>query len=359
MPAGFGAEGASSPAHHGPDLRVYLPEESMNRPQPTQLDQRLAPAMFWLSLLFLCLTAGALHLIPGLRTGAEAEHVAAATTSPALVPSAEPLDPSVRRICALAGAVCGWGVLLLYPVFLFEAALHGRRGGGWRRHWWQCAFPPARIAARDHGTGAAVWLPRIGWANVDHPLRTRVEHGASIPMLVIALMVLPLLAAEHYLEPQIRSSAWLLFVVKASAGLIWMAFTFEFVLMLSLSERKWRYARQHWLDALIVSLPLIDVLPALRLGRLLRLGRISRLQQLARTLRVFRLRGTAMRLWRAILLLEVIDRVIGGSPEKRLAKLRDQLALKEQEVADLRGEIAVLESRLRDAGAAARDATAA
>jgi voltage-gated potassium channel len=202
-------------------------------------------------------------------------------------------------------------------------------------------------------------LPRIGWANVDHPLRTRVERGASIPMLVIALMVLPLLAAEHYLEPQIRSSAWLLFVVKASAGLIWMAFTFEFVLMLSLSERKLRYARQHWLDALIVSLPLIDFLPALRLGRLLRLGRISRLQQLARTLRVFRLRGTAMRLWRAILLLEVIDRVIGGSPEKRLAKLRDQLALKEQEIADLRGEIALLESRLCDAGAAARDATAA
>jgi voltage-gated potassium channel len=359
VPATSGSEEKLPHAHDGPELRVYRAEESMNRPQPTQLDQRLAPTMFWLSLMFLFLTAGALHLIPGLKAGEAVEHDAAATTSAALVSQAEPLDPSVGRMCALAGAICGWGVLLLYPVFLIEAALHWRREGGVRRHLWQCAFPPSRIVARDHSAGAAVWLPRIGWANVDHQLRSRVERGASIPMLVIALMVLPLLAAEHYLEPQIRSSAWLLFVVKASAGLIWMAFTFEFVLMLSLSERKWRYARQHWLDALIVCLPLVDFLPALRLGRLLRLGRIGRLQQLAKTLRVFRLRGTAMRLWRAILLLKVIDRVIGGSLEKRLIKLRDLLALKEQEVADLRGEIAVLESRLREAGAAARDADAA
>jgi voltage-gated potassium channel len=346
MPSRSGSENAFAHAHDGPELRVYRPEVSMNRPEPTQLDQRLAPAMFWLSLLFLFLTAGALHLIPGLKTGDEQEHDAAATTSAALSSPAEPLDPSVGRMCALAGAVCGWGVLLLYPVFLIEAVLHWRRGGGVRRHFWQCAFPPSRIGTRDHGGGAAVWLPGIGWANVDHQLRSRVERGASIPMLVIALLVLPLLAAEHYLEPQIRSSAWLLFIVKASAGLIWMAFTFEFVLMLSLSEQKWRYARQHWLDALIVSLPLIDFLPALRLGRLLRLGRIGRLQQLAKTLRVFRLRGTAMRLWRAILLLEVIDRVVGGSPERRLAQRREELLAHEAEIARLRAEIEQLESRL-------------
>jgi voltage-gated potassium channel len=357
MPARFAAK-AVPHAHRGQNLRVFRAEATMNRPQPTQLDQRLAPAMFWLSLLFLFLTAGALHLIPGLKTGEE-PHAATATMSVTVIAPSEPLDPSVGRMCALAGAVCGWGVLLLYPVFVIEAVLHWRRGGGIQRHLWQCAFPPARIVARDHGAAGAVWLPRIGWANVDHQLRSRVERGASIPMLVIALMVLPLLAAEHYLEPQIRSSAWLLFVVKASAGLIWMAFTFEFVLMLSLSDRKWRYARQHWLDALIVCLPLIDFLPALRLGRLLRLGRISRLQQLAKTLRVFRLRGTAMRLWRAILLLKVIDRVIGGRPEKRLEKLRDQLNVKEREVADLRGEIALLESRIREAGGPMQDARAA
>lgn len=329
----------------------------MNRPEPTQLDRRLAPAMFWLSVLFLLLMAGALHLMPGLRAEpAVREQTAEAAL---LVTPSLPLDPAVSRMTMLAGAICGWGVLLLYPVFVLEGLLHWRAGGRLKRSLWQCAFPPSRAAARDHAGGSMVWLPRIGWASVDASLRNRVERGASIPMLVIALMVLPLLVAEHYLESQIRSNAWLLFTVKASAGLIWMAFTFEFVLMLSLSERKWRYARTHWLDALIVCLPLVDFLPALRLGRLFRLGRMARLQQLAKTLRVFRLRGTAMRLWRAILLLEVIDRVIGGSTEKRLTKLRDQLAIKEREVAELQGEIARLESSLAESVDEARDASAA
>lgn len=327
----------------------------MTRPEPTPLDQRLAPAMFWLSVLFLLLMAGALHLLPGLGA-AKAEDDGA--TAAMLVTPAVTLDPAVSRMTVLAGAICGWGLLLLYPLFVAEAVAHWRSGGSLRRTLWQCAFPPSRAAARDHAGGDTVWLPGIGWAAVDAKLRSRVERGASVPMLIIALMVLPLLAAEHYLESQIRSNAWLLFTVKASAGLIWMAFTFEFVLMLSLSERKWRYARTHWLDALIVALPLVDFLPALRLGRLFRLGRVARLQQLARTLRVFRLRGTAMRLWRAILLLEVIDRVIGGAPEKRLAKLRDQLEIKQREVADLQDEVARLEAELESV-AAARDASAA
>ena len=329
----------------------------MHRPEPTPLDQRLAPAMFWLSVLFLLLMAGALHLLPGL--GAEQpQDGAEEATAAMLVTPAATLDPAVSRMTVLAGAICGWGLLLLYPLFVAEAAVHWRSGGSLRRTLWQCAFPPSRAAARDHSGGDTVWLPGIGWAAVDAKLRSRVERGASVPMLIIALMVLPLLAAEHYLESQIRSNAWLLFTVKASAGLIWMAFTFEFVLMLSLSERKWRYARTHWLDALIVALPLVDFLPALRLGRLFRLGRVARLQQLARTLRVFRLRGTAMRLWRAILLLEVIDRVIGGAPEKRLAKLRDQLEIKQREVADLQDEVARLEAELKSV-AAAQDASAA
>lgn len=330
----------------------------MNRPEPTTLDQRLAPAMFWLSVLFLFLLAEALHLSPGLRP----EHLeadGAPATAAMLAAPADTLDPAVSRLTVLAGVICGWGLLLLYPLFVVEALVHWRAGGSLRRTLWQCAFPPSRAAARDQTRDGTVWLPGIGWAAVDARLRSQVERGASVPMLIIALMVLPLLAAEHFLGSQIRSNAWLLFTVKASAGLIWMAFTFEFVLMLSLSERKWRYARTHWIDALIVTLPLVDFLPALRLGRLLRLGRITRLQQFARTLRVFRLRGTAMRLWRAVLLLEVIDRVIGGAPEKRLAKLRDQLSVKQREVADLQHEVARLEAELQAAAAASRDASPA
>ena len=85
-------------------------------------------------------------------------------------------------------------------------------------------------------------------------------------------------------------------------------------------------------------LPLVAFLQALRLGRLLRL------QQLTRTARLYRLRGVLLRAWRALLLIDAISRLINGPAEKRLVKLRATLIQKEQELADLRAEIAKLEA---------------
>jgi hypothetical protein len=49
-----------------------------------------------------------------------------------------------------------------------------------------------------------------------------------------------------------------------------------------------------------------------------------------------------------VLLLELLDRVF-RRPEKRLAALRQRLALREHEIAELRREIGELETRLSQA----------
>ena len=53
-----------------------------------------------------------------------------------------------------------------------------------------------------------------------------------------------------------------------------------------------------------------------------------------------------MRAFRAILLLELLDRFIRTDPEKRLMRLQEELAEKEREVDELRGLIASAEAEI-------------
>lgn len=299
----------------------------MQQPAVTRLDQRLAAPMFWLAALFLLLAGVALHL-----------------------PDAESdvtIPESTRAISAHLTRLCGWGLALLYPLFLAEGVWHWRSGGKYlRQHVWESLIPPLRLGGRDHLDGRHVWLPGVGWSRVDERLLRRVERGASLPMLAVALLVLPLLAAEYFLSRQVQQSAGLLLFARGGESLIWTAFAFEFIVLISLAEKKWRFAREHWIDVLIICLPLVAFLRMARLGRLVRLGQLSRVQQALRALRLFRLRVTALRVWRALLLLEVVDRLVRATPERKLARLREEAAARERELRALREEIAELENRI-------------
>jgi voltage-gated potassium channel len=97
------------------------------------------------------------------------------------------------------------------------------------------------------------------------------------------------------------------------------------------------------LDLVIILLPLVSFLRTLRVVRATRVARLAKLQQLSKMSRLYRLRGLAMRGFRAILLLELLNRILGVSPDTRLRKMREQLREKERELDVLRREIAELE----------------
>jgi voltage-gated potassium channel len=125
-------------------------------------------------------------------------------------------------------------------------------------------------------------------------------------------------------------------LLDVSTAVIWVAFTTEFIVMASTAEEKFAYCRQHWLDLAIILLPLISFARALRVARAARLGRLGSMS------RLYRLRGLAMRAFRAVLLLDIVKRLLLIRPEKRLARLQRALAAKERELAQLRCEIAEL-----------------
>jgi voltage-gated potassium channel len=279
-------------------------------PAHVQTERFAAPTMFVVSVLFLVCLAGALHL--------EKE-----TDFPWAVD------------------LCRYGLAVLYPAFVIELLWRVlSKGDRCRSYLLYCFLPPLRLGARDAQTGQMIWLPRLGWTKVDLRLRDRIEKAFSLPMIVIALMVLPLMMIEHFWSDRLETNVSLASLTHTATGLIWLAFTFEFIVMISIVDKKLRYCKEHWIDLAVILLPLIAFLRAARLGRLLRI------QQLSRTARVYRLRGTLLKTYRALMLVDGIARLFRGSPARRLARLQERIAEKERELEALRCECRELEALL-------------
>jgi voltage-gated potassium channel len=132
----------------------------------------------------------------------------------------------------------------------------------------------------------------------------------------------------------------------------------ELIVMVSVAERKWAYVKTHWMDIAIVVLPLVSFLRSLRILRATRLMRFARMQRLAQVLRVYRLRVTAMRLFRAFVVLEVFHRLFGVNPARRLVRLREELAHRQAEIDALHEKIAQMETLLAQQHAQQEEETA-
>jgi len=272
---------------------------------------------------------------------------------------------------------CHIGLIVIWPVFLLEALVHVvARSRRWKQHLAYCLCPPARLGARDACTGERIWLPRAGWTVVDRELTERMERKLNVPMILIALCVIPLLALDYYqpehhplvhhlhdsvaqqpapAAPQQTSAvaseipaalAWaqlpaVRFTTRIGEALIWTAFALEFTVMISVVDRKLRYCRQHWIDILVIVLPLIAFLRSLRLARL------ARLNQIGRFTRLYRLRGSVVRAQRGMVVASVVERKLLRNPRLHLTKLQDALLEREREAERLRAQIHELELEIR------------
>jgi voltage-gated potassium channel len=276
---------------------------------------------------------------------------------------------------------CHYGLAITWPLFLVDAIAQLVAGNPrWKNHFAICLCPPLRLAARDAKTGTRIWLPRLGWVPVDDRLRQRVEQSLNLPMLGISLLVIPVLALDYYqpdhhpivthVQSALQMSApqetptetslpWLANVARVmpvrvatriGEALIWTAFALEFVIMISIVERKLKYCVQHWIDLLVIVLPLVGFL------RTLRLARLARLNQLGRFTRLYRLRGSVLRAQRGMVVASLLERVIHRNPEKRLVRLKTTLAEKELEVASLRSRIDDLHAEISEAARLNKDA---
>ncbi len=310
--------------------------------------------MFYTTLVYLGLLAAVLVLWIDVPRVIEVNEVVAESPAARMLPASD-VELAFEEASFAWGKVCGLGLLLLWPVFIAEQAFYfvtscSRRAFAVEHpRWWLfCVLPPLRLCAHWRGQNEQVWLPRLGWQTVDRGLRKRLERNFSLPMIWIALLILPVLGLQFYYQDRITEFPRLCLALHVGTGLIWYAFAVEFIVMVSVAENKLAYCKKHWLDLAIVLLPLISFLRGLRVLRASKLLKVGKLQQLTRVVRVYRLRGVAMRGLRAMMLFEVLHRLLRTSPEKRLRRLEQARREKQYELAELEEEINLTKNRMAE-----------
>lgn len=304
--------------------------------------------MFTLSLVFLMCLAVLVVIwvdIPWLQERAEGGigfDYSTAPTSAAAVYALERLVLSTMAViwCVVIGeAVVHW---LTRP---WTAAMR-------RHHLHSLLFvccPALRMCARSPEMNGRIWLPGMGWRRGGGRLQRQLERNFGVPMMVIALLIMPILIIEFFLKDQVAAYGWLRLFLHIGTGVIWFAFAAEFILMVSIAEKKLEYCKEHWIDLAIILLPLASFLRSLSLARVTRLSSVMRIQQLSNLARAYRLRGTALKAFRVLILFDLTERILRVSDERRIEKLEKELAEMEKQTRLLRQKIARLRIKSAEA----------
>ncbi len=245
-------------------------------------------------------------------------------------------------------------MLLIWPVVALETVYH------WLSRPWNtvtrkyhyfgllfCVCPSLRMCARSPELGSRIWLPGLGWRVANKRLRTRLERRFSVPMILIALMIMPVLIVDFFMKAQVAQYAWLRLLLHFCTGVIWFAFATEFILMFSVAKRKIDYCKKHWIDLAIILLPFIMFVRSLRVLQATRAVNLIRVTQISKFARVYRLRGTAIKALRALVLLDLFQRLTGG-PESKIKRLKSRLSIIETEAKQLRRKVNRLQRTLRE-----------
>lgn len=203
--------------------------------------------------------------------------------------------------------------------------------------------PPSRMAIATHAPPGWIWLPIKGWQLRGNELFERLERWLAIPMLLITLLVVPVVIVELFFQAAIATSAELQRILHGVTTLVWFAFAAEFILLVSVTPNKLTYCKQHWVNIIIIILPLAAFLRTLVVVQMLKVIKVNHAVSL---LRAYRLRGLLMRTQRIALLLNLIDRVLQRNPERYLQILREREQDALLKLTKLRAQIRETETRL-------------
>lgn len=129
---------------------------------------------------------------------------------------------------------------------------------------------------------------------------------------------------------------WTIYLITA---LIWFSFALEFVLLVSLAEKKLAFCKKHWINIVIILLPLLAFLRSFQIFRFLRMARAGKL------MRAYRLKGLVTRIAKLAVLFNLVERMLSRDPEKYTAHLDEKIADAEAELEALRARRAEVKAQ--------------
>lgn len=279
-----------------------------------------AAVMYGLGLLFLALLAG---ILPH---GGAADNISGIVLQQAWVQGA---------------FVLTWLIIVVEAIWGFRAAPDTLKPA-LVRLLLVCLVPPFRIMISPAMPNRYIWLPRQGWLQTGQEVLERMEWRTALPMLLTTLLILPVIAAETFFHAVVDQSIWLSFTVYLLTATIWFAFAYEFILLVSVAERKVDYCKVHWINMVIILLPVVAFLRTLQLFRFLRLAKAGQL------IRAYRLRGLMARAMRLALVFNLIDRFMQRNPHKFCLHLEKQIRDKEEELEQLKTKLEHVQTTLEN-----------
>lgn len=166
-----------------------------------------------------------------------------------------------------------------------------------------------------------IWLPVRGYLDVDDDIRKRVDRFFSVPMLTLALLVLPLLVVDYYISRGTDKEHWLTTVVLVSHVAISLAFAVEFGVKIWIAQSRFGYLGRNWIDLIIIILPFLRSIRVFQTFRMLRSLEAARVVQISR---IYAMRGVGLKAVRTmvpvLLGLRFTQRFRAGAPPGAPAK---------------------------------------
>lgn len=255
--------------------------------------------------------------------------------------AAEKVAAMVWEIDAVRWILLGlWIAIVLEGLLGFVSSVRHRRPGALPRFLLVAALPPFRLAVAPQAAPGWIWLPFTGWRRHGPGLFRRLELRFALPMLMVAVLIIPVIGVELLFADELARDPQLAAALQVLTSLIWIAFTTEFILMITVAQKKLQYAREHWINLLIILLPLVAFLRMLFLIKALRAAKMSQAVQ------TVRLRVVLTRAHRIAMLLNLLERLLVLKPRLYLKILRGREERSLRELSDIRTRIREMEMRI-------------
>lgn len=238
-------------------------------------------------------------------------------------------------------------LVIIWPIFFLERVfqLIFCRNRTWKSYlapFIITLLPPLRLATRS--CDDQLWL--FGWHVVTNDLYARFEKQFLYPIFIVSVLMIPFWVTEMFFPAKISSLPWLYHLLNLGNALVWALFVIEFIIMFSVAPKPVDYLKTHWLELFIIILPmfaLARVILIVRYAQLLsriKLLKLFQVAKLQRMLNIYRARTVFNRIIRILVIVELFKRFYQRrNPEKYLELLQEQLAKKEQEIAQLKQQI--------------------
>jgi len=217
-------------------------------------------------------------------------------------------------------------------------------------------FPPLHLAARRCHSVQYIWY-FSHWELVREALFEKIERQFLFWIVIILLIMSPFWIVELFFSYYLKEYILLQHVINIGNAIVWAVFVSEIIIEISITKKWQQYLIQHWVELLIILLPMLAFARFLRMAHLGSLSKLSFIQRMIvsytakwqKLLNIYRTRSTLNRLIRIFILVDVIRRwQQKRNPQQYLRRLQEQLNDKQQEIDDIKKKIADTQKLIND-----------